>query len=85
MAMVDLGAPFGFAVSGAGSEELAAEIGGVDVGQDTQAYERWVHDTRCGQVAPECGARALLVSEVVRSADDDFGALIASRPGSGSI
>ena len=86
MAFIDLGAPFGRpAVSGAGSEQLAEEIGGVDVGIDTVAYEQWVHDTRCGQVAPECGARALIVSEVVRPGQDDFGTLVASHEGSGSI
>lgn len=85
MAMVDLGAPCGYAVSGVGSEKLAKEIGGVDVGQDAQAYEQWVHDTRCGQVAPECGARALFISEVVKPGQGDFGTLVASHEGSGSI
>lgn len=84
MAFIDLGAPFRPAVSGAGSEQLAQEIGGVDVGSDTSAYEQWVHDTRRGQVAPECGAR-VLEGEVAHQRRDDFGELIASRPGSGSI
>ncbi len=84
MAFIDLGAPLRPAVSGAGSEQLAQEIGGVDVGFDTSAYEKWVKNTRRGQVAPECGAR-VLDAEVAHSRTDDFGGLIAMHPGSGSI
>jgi len=84
MAFIDLGAPAGYAVSGYGSENIAQEIGGVDAGVSTAAYENWVRSTRLGQVAPECGAR-LLPQTVDVPHVDDYGQLVASHPGSGSI
>lgn len=73
MKIIDLGNPGGYAVMGVGSQELADELGGAAVGQDAEAYRDWVESTRCGQIAPECGAVALVNTEgsySVGSADD---------------
>lgn len=80
MAFIDLGNPGGYVVIGAGSLEVADELGGAAVGQDAETYREWFESTRCGQVAPECGALALANTEDCSSvnATDDFGSLKAS-------
>lgn len=80
MAFIDLGNPGGYVVIGAGSLEVADEIGGAAVGLDAAGYQEWFESTRCGQIAPECGALALANTQDESSVDtnDDFGLLKAS-------
>lgn len=86
MAFIDLGNPLGMVVSGPGSEVVAERIGGFDSGSTVDAYSGWIHDVPPTMVASECGARILpTVAELPSDIEDDFGSLIASRPGSNCI
>lgn len=86
MAFIDLGNPLGMVVSGPRSEVIAERIGGLDSGSSVEAYSGWIHDVPPTMVASECGARVLpTVAELPDDVGDDFGLLVASRPGSNSI
>ncbi len=89
MAYIDLGNPVGFVVSGMGAERIAGDVGGVVSYVDPGEYQAWVHETQCGQIAPECGALALAsthdadVAHIQRH--DDYGQVLGSNAGGGSF